>query len=66
MPYAGLPEALRPGGVLHAAAAGRRVIFYCAYGERSAMTVQAAREAGLATSVHLKGGMDAWNKATPA
>ncbi|HLT92803.1 MAG TPA: MBL fold metallo-hydrolase [Woeseiaceae bacterium] len=62
VPYADLEEALQPDGVLRAAAAGRTVIFYCAYGERSAMAVQAAREAGLEGSKHLKGGMDAWNR----
>ncbi|HEX7062778.1 MAG TPA: MBL fold metallo-hydrolase [Woeseiaceae bacterium] len=62
VPYATLSAALAPDGVLNAAAAGKRVVFYCAYGERSAMAVEAAREAGLASAVHLKGGMDAWNR----
>jgi glyoxylase-like metal-dependent hydrolase (beta-lactamase superfamily II)/rhodanese-related sulfurtransferase len=65
VPYADLTEALGPEGVLRAAAAGKRVIFYCAYGERSAMAVEAAREAGFATSAHLKGGMDAWSRHSP-
>ena len=38
-------------------------MFYCAYGERSAMAVQAAREAGLTNACHIKGGLDAWKKA---
>lgn len=63
VPYAQLQVALGPGGPLREAGAGKRLVFYCAYGERSAMAVQTAREAGLETSAHLKGGMDAWNKA---
>ena len=60
VPYAELASALAPGGSLRQAASGKRVVFYCAYGERSAMAVEAAREAGLASSAHLKGGMAAW------
>ena len=29
-----------------AAATGKRIVFYCAFGERSAMAVQAAQDAG--------------------
>jgi rhodanese-related sulfurtransferase len=39
------------------------LIFYCAFGERSAMAVQAAQEAGLTTARHLDGGMQAWRLA---
>ena len=46
-----------------AAASGRRIVFFCAFGERSAMAVKAAREAGLANTAHIDGGMDAWKKA---
>ncbi len=42
---------------------GRRLLFYCAFGERSAMAVQAARDAGLDTACHIRGGIDAWKKA---
>jgi len=64
-PYPYLTENVRPGGMLHelAAATGKRIVFYCAYGERSAMAVQAAHEAGLASVCHLHGGIDAWKKA---
>ncbi|MDX1421862.1 MAG: MBL fold metallo-hydrolase [Kiloniellales bacterium] len=63
-PYPDLDENVRPGGLLHeiATATGKRLVFYCAYGERSAMAVQAAQDAGLANSCHLKGGIDAWKK----
>ena len=37
-------------------------LFYCAFGERSAMAVQAAQDAGL-TASHIEGGIDAWKKA---
>ena len=46
-----------------AEATGKRLLFYCAFGERSAMAVQAAQDAGLATACHIHGGMDAWKKA---
>ena len=42
---------------------GRRLVFYCAFGERSAMAVQAAQDAGLAQACHITGGLDAWKKA---
>jgi rhodanese-related sulfurtransferase len=64
-PYPDLPEYLGAGGMLHelAAAAGKRIVFYCAFGERSAMAVQAAQDAGLKTACHIRGGIDAWKKA---
>jgi glyoxylase-like metal-dependent hydrolase (beta-lactamase superfamily II)/rhodanese-related sulfurtransferase len=63
-PYPELAENLGPGGLLHelANATGKRLVFYCAYGERSAMAVQAAQEVGLADACHIKGGLDAWKK----
>ena len=64
-PYPGISESLRPGGMLRevAAATGRRVVFFCAFGERSAMAVAAAKSAGLANTAHIEGGIDAWKKA---
>ncbi len=66
VPYPDLEEHVKPGGLLHeiAAATGRRLVFYCAFGERSAMAVEAARDAGLATACHIRGGIDAWKKAS--
>jgi glyoxylase-like metal-dependent hydrolase (beta-lactamase superfamily II)/rhodanese-related sulfurtransferase len=64
-PYPGIGESLGPRGMLRevAAASGRRIVFFCAFGERSAMAVAAAKEAGLANTAHIAGGMDAWKKA---
>jgi sulfur dioxygenase len=64
-PYPDLPQNVSPGGMLHelAAATGKRIVFYCAFGERSAMAVQAAQDAGLKTSCHIQGGIAAWKKA---
>ncbi|MGJ4939956.1 MBL fold metallo-hydrolase [Bradyrhizobium sp. HKCCYLS1011] len=64
-PYPAIEDSLRPGGMLRevAAATGRRIVFFCAYGERSAMAVNAAQEAGLANAAHIEGGLDAWKKA---
>lgn len=65
VPYPDLAESVSPHGILHelAAATGRQLVFYCAFGERSAMAVQAAQECGLANARHISGGMDAWRKA---
>jgi glyoxylase-like metal-dependent hydrolase (beta-lactamase superfamily II) len=42
---------------------GDGIVFFCAYGERSAMAVNAAKDAGIAHAAHLDGGIDAWKKA---
>jgi glyoxylase-like metal-dependent hydrolase (beta-lactamase superfamily II)/rhodanese-related sulfurtransferase len=64
-PYPAICESLRPGGMLRevALATGRRIVFFCAFGERSAMAVAAAKDAGLANTAHIAGGLDAWKKA---
>ncbi len=64
-PYPDLQENIGAGGVLHelAQASGKRLVFYCAFGERSAMAVQAAQDAGLKTACHISGGIDAWKRA---
>ena len=64
-PYPDLQDNLRPGGMLHelATATGRRIVFYCAFGERSAMAVQAAQDSGLTAACHIQGGIDAWKRA---
>ena len=64
-PYTDLQENISSGGMLHelAEATGKRIVFYYAFGERSAMAVQAAQDAGLKTACHIQGGMDAWKKA---
>jgi len=64
-PYPHLPADIAPGGKLQelAVSTGKRLVFYCAFGERSAMAVQAARHARLESSCHLQGGIDAWKKA---
>ena len=63
--YADLQENVGAGGMLHelATATGKRVVFYCAFGERSAMAVQAAQDAGLTSACHIEGGISAWKKA---
>jgi sulfur dioxygenase len=64
-PYPDLAANVRPGGMLNelARATGKRVVFYCAFGERSAMAVRAAQDAGLTSACHIQGGIDAWKKA---
>jgi sulfur dioxygenase len=65
-PYPDLKENIGAGGMLHelAASTGKRIVFCCAFGERSAMAVQAAQDAGLKTACHIQGGIDAWKKAS--
>jgi glyoxylase-like metal-dependent hydrolase (beta-lactamase superfamily II)/rhodanese-related sulfurtransferase len=62
--YLDLQENIIAGGKLHelAIATGKRIMFYCAFGERSAMAVQVAQDAGLKTACHIEGGIDAWKK----
>ena len=64
-PYPALRENLSSGGLLCelAAASERPLVFVCAFGERSAMAVQAAQEAGMLTARHVQGGMAAWREA---
>ena len=61
IPYNNIDDALAEDGVLKILAGGtqKKLVFYCAYGERSAMALLAAREAGI-KSFHLKGGMAGW------
>jgi len=64
-PYVELQENIGLGGILRelAHSSDKRLIFYCAYGERSAMAVQAAQDAGLLAALHVEGGIDAWKRA---
>jgi glyoxylase-like metal-dependent hydrolase (beta-lactamase superfamily II)/rhodanese-related sulfurtransferase len=63
-PYQQLKQHLASDGMLHelGPASGKRLIFYCAFGERSAMAVAAAQKAGFTNATHLHGGIDAWRK----
>jgi len=65
VPYPALEENTAPGGMLHAlaTATGKQLLFYCAFGERSAMAVQSAQDAGLSSTCHLQGGIAAWKAA---
>ena len=68
VPYPALQEAIAQGGALRelAKSSGKRILFYCAFGERSSMAVQAAQDAGFAAARHIEGGLDAWKKASGA
>ena len=61
VPYVDLAEAVLPGGAL-SQIAGRPLILYCAYGERSALALRTLREAGLTQVFHLGGGLAAWRR----
>ena len=64
-PYGLLGGMIGPGGALTALAGQprHRVVYFCAWGERSAMAVQASRQHGLANVCHLIGGIAAWRMA---
>jgi sulfur dioxygenase len=66
VPYSSLQESIGAGGVVHelAKSTSKQLVFYCAFGERSAMAVQAAQDAGLSSACHIQGGIDAWKKAS--
>jgi len=68
VPYTSLQEAIADGGTLHelATSTSKQLLFYCAFGERSAMAVQAAQDVGLKNAVHLQGGIAAWKRACGA
>ena len=63
-PYPDLQQNISAGGMLQelATATGKRIMFYCAFGERSAMAVRAAQDAGMKAAYHIEGGIDAWKK----
>jgi rhodanese-related sulfurtransferase len=65
VPYPQIAESLKPEGLLQhlAKGGGKRLIFFCTFGQRSAMAVQAAQDAGLAASRHIRGGLKAWQQA---
>ena len=63
-PYGELAAHIAPDGLSRGLPANRRLLFYCAFGERSAMAVQAAQDARLTSACHLQGGIDAWKKAS--
>jgi sulfur dioxygenase len=60
--YGALANNLKAGSSLRSAARGKDLVFYCAYGERSAMAVRSAHDAGISTARHLHGGFDRWTK----
>jgi glyoxylase-like metal-dependent hydrolase (beta-lactamase superfamily II)/rhodanese-related sulfurtransferase len=64
-PYPKLEDHLKDGGLLYelARATGKRLMFYCAYGERSAMAALSSQDKGFEDACHLRGGMTAWNEA---
>ena len=53
--YPDLQENISRGGLLHELAANKRLVFYCASGERS--------DAGFSSACHIHGGLDAWKTA---
>ncbi len=64
-PYGLLAGMIEPGGALRALAGrpGHRLVYYCAFGERSAMAVESSRQSGVRNVCHMIGGIAAWREA---
>lgn len=64
VPYQNLQENILVGGMLRelAKSTDKRLVFYCAFGERSAMAVRAAQDVGILSACHIEGGIDAWKR----
>ena len=62
VPYQVLEKYLRPGGLLSelVRSTGKRLLFYCAHGERSAMAVQDAENFGIGNACHIEDGIEGW------
>ena len=63
--YQDLLKNLQPSGLMHQRAGeeANNLVFYCSFGERSAMAVQAAQDAGFKGARHIHGGLQAWKLA---
>jgi len=63
-PYPHLETYIDPNSPMHKKlfSGTQRIIFYCAYGERSALAVRTAKEKGLSDVCHLVDGLAAWKK----
>jgi len=65
VPYPDVEESLKADGLLYqlGKGGGRHLVFFCTFGQRSAMAVQAAQAAGFTNSRHVQGGLQAWRQA---
>jgi sulfur dioxygenase len=65
VPYSHFQEYIKSGGILNAMArrTNAPIVLYCSFGERSALALQAAREAGIENISHLGLGIQGWTKA---
>ena len=65
VPYETLEAALATGGQLHRLYASHpeQIVLYCAFGERSALALDSARQHGYKGIRHLHGGLAAWLRA---
>jgi glyoxylase-like metal-dependent hydrolase (beta-lactamase superfamily II)/rhodanese-related sulfurtransferase len=65
VPYEKLDAALATGGELYRLYAGHpeQIVLYCAFGERSALALDSARQRGYKGMRHLTGGLAAWLRA---
>jgi len=64
-PYPHLEAYIDPKSPMHKEqlSGKKRILFYCAYGERSTLAVHTAKEKGLPHVCHLVDGFSAWKKA---
>ena len=61
VPYKNLSDLIKPGGLLETIAIqpDQQLVFYCAYGERSAMALKEIKSSSFQNVQHLGGGMNA-------
>lgn len=62
-PYGEFERSCAAFGAIAGLARSRRVLLYCAVGERSTLAVEIARERGLQDVAHIPGGFNAWRRA---
>ena len=64
VPYGNLENDLKVGGQVYQLSKNlkKKIIFYCAFGERSSIAVMEARSVGINSSFHITGGVNEWKK----
>ena len=59
-PYAQFDQYCAPNGLLSGLGKGKRLVLYCAVGERSKLAMDIATEKGITNIAHIPGGFARW------
>ena len=64
VPYTNLQNTMKTGGILNQIAKNtqKNLLFYCSYGERSALALKLMENSQISKFLHLDGVIDAWKK----